>query len=87
MPTPFLVTVYILMYYLGVQAANGRSLERPLTQQLDISPLSLVCHVVMPLAILILVVVIRLVGQMRPQSFSKAMASSIQVQLKNIFYS
>ena len=46
MPTPFLVTVYILMYYLGVQAANGRSLERPLTQQLDISPLSLVCHVV-----------------------------------------
>ena len=48
MPTPFLVTVYILMYYLGVQAANGRSLERPLTQQLDISPLSLLCHVVIP---------------------------------------
>ena len=48
MPLPFLVTVYILMYYLGVQAANGRSLERPLTQQLDISPLSLLCHVVIP---------------------------------------
>ena len=34
MPFPMLAIVYILMYYLGVQAANGRSLERPLIPQL-----------------------------------------------------
>ena len=37
MPFPMLAIVYILMYYLGVQAANGRSLERPLIPQLELA--------------------------------------------------